>query len=82
MPIPCYFCDELYSIGEDGFCTSLCELFGRHQDYLRKFSSLRDYSYPQTLNIKVDSLAQSVRKQTFYVVYMNVELPFWFTDSL
>ena len=36
---------------------------------------------PRTENIRADSLARSARKQTSFVVHMDVELPIWFTES-
>ncbi|CDY42866.1 BnaAnng06910D [Brassica napus] len=36
---------------------------------------------PRTKNIKANSLAHSTRKQLFFIVHMDAELPVWFTDS-
>ena len=36
----------------------------------------------RTLNSKADSLAYSVRKQPYFVVHMDGELSFWFTESV
>ncbi|KAL0657033.1 hypothetical protein Bca4012_077617 [Brassica carinata] len=35
----------------------------------------------RTENLRADSLARSVRKQPFFVVHMDAELPIWFTES-
>ena len=43
-----HVCNELFSIGDDGFETrriaSVCKLFGRYQEFERKFSKLIDHS--------------------------------------
>ncbi|KAL0729302.1 hypothetical protein Bca4012_025395 [Brassica carinata] len=36
----------------------------------------------RTHNKRADSLARSVRKQPTFVVYMDAELPEWFTESV
>ena len=37
---------------------------------------------PRTENLRADSLERSGRKQTSFVVHMDVELPIWFTESI
>ena len=37
---------------------------------------------PRTQNSKADNLARSVRKQLFFVVHMDQDLPVWFTESV
>ncbi|KAF2560252.1 hypothetical protein F2Q70_00018836 [Brassica cretica] len=36
---------------------------------------------PRTKTIREDSLAHSARKQPFFIVHIDAELPVWFTDS-
>ncbi|KAL0663518.1 hypothetical protein Bca4012_100355 [Brassica carinata] len=36
----------------------------------------------RTENLRADSLARSARKQLYFVVHMDVELPIWFTESI
>ena len=36
----------------------------------------------RTHNTKADSLARSARKQPSFMVHMDVELPFWFSESI
>ena len=75
-----HICNGLLSIGEDGFETrrmaSLCMLFGRYQDPVRKFSQLSDHSYTKNKNSMADSLARSTKKQMSFVVHMDAELPY------
>ena len=51
-----YFCNGLFSIGEDGFRTRriarLCSLLGRSEDPERKFSKLRNHSYIEDAQYK------------------------------
>uniref|UniRef100_A0A0D3D8R8 RNase H type-1 domain-containing protein n=1 Tax=Brassica oleracea var. oleracea TaxID=109376 RepID=A0A0D3D8R8_BRAOL len=37
---------------------------------------------PQTENQKADSLARSAKKQSSFVVHMDVHLPVWFTEPV
>ena len=37
---------------------------------------------PRTENQRTGSLARSARKQSSFVVYMDAELAFWFTESI
>ena len=37
---------------------------------------------PRTENTRADSLARSARQQPSFVVYMDSELPPWFTESI
>ena len=37
---------------------------------------------PRTENLRTDSLAHSVRKQSSFVVHTDAELPAWFTESV
>ena len=37
---------------------------------------------PRTQNSRADSLARSVRKQPYFVVHMDQDLPVWFTESV
>lgn len=80
-----YVCNELYSIGEDGFritkIVSICKLFGRYQNFERIFFFSLD-SYSQTHNSKTNILARSIRKQSYFIVYMDTEFPVWFTKPL
>ncbi|XP_056864041.1 uncharacterized protein LOC130511184 [Raphanus sativus] len=46
------------------------------------FHSLEIIHVPRTQNLKADGLARSARKQTTFVVHMDAELPFWFTESV
>ena len=36
----------------------------------------------RTANLKADSLSRSARNQPSFVVYMDAELPLWFTESI
>ena len=36
---------------------------------------------PRTFNTRTDSLAQSARQKSSFVVHMDVELPVWFAES-
>ena len=44
-----YICNRLFLVGEDGFgirgVASLCKLFGRHNNFEKKFLQLRDHSH-------------------------------------
>ena len=44
-----YICNRLFSVGEEDFGTrgvsSLCKLFGRHNNFEEKFLQLRDHSH-------------------------------------
>ena len=77
-------CNGLFSIDEDGFGTRrmicFCKLFGRYQDPQIKFHSLRVHSYTLTHNTRIDNLARVARQQSSYVVYMDTDLPSWFTE--
>ena len=74
-----YVCNGLFLIGEYGFgirkMTSFCKLFRRCQDLEREFHPIRYH-----LCTKNAKLARSVRKQSFFVVYMNADHPAWFTE--
>ena len=37
---------------------------------------------PRTENQQADCLARSARKQPCFVIHMDAELPFWFTESI
>lgn len=50
------------------YSISLCHIY--FKSHSRKFSSLKDHSYTQTLNTKADSIARSARKQRSFVVHM------------
>ncbi|CDY20825.1 BnaC07g06740D [Brassica napus] len=76
----------LCSIGEDGFGTrgvaSLCKLFGGHNFLKRSFNSSEIIHIPRTHNSRAGSLARSARKQRYFVVHMDAELPVWFAESI
>ncbi|CAG7897360.1 unnamed protein product [Brassica rapa] len=46
------------------------------------FSRSEIIHVPRTQNTKTDSLARSVRKQSSFVVHMDLHLPVWFTESV
>ncbi|XP_056864324.1 uncharacterized protein LOC130511381 [Raphanus sativus] len=48
----------------------------------QSFVSSKIIHVPRTQNLRADSLARSVRKQTSFVVHMDTELPVWFTESV
>lgn len=47
----------------------------------RNFNHSKIIHIPQTHNLKDDSLARSVCKQSYFIVHLDGELPVWFTES-
>ena len=48
----------------------------------RSFLNSKIIHVPRTENSRTYSLARSVRQQPSFVVHMDAELPFWFTESI
>ena len=66
--VPGYFCNELYSLGKDGFGTrrvaSICKLFGRHNIFEENFQRLRDHSYTTNTELKGGQSHTQCKKTT------------------
>ena len=48
----------------------------------REFHPIIDYLCTQTQNLKTDSLTCSARKQSSFIVHMDTDHLFWFTESV
>ncbi|KAL0673460.1 hypothetical protein Bca4012_001441 [Brassica carinata] len=81
-----YVCNELFSIGEDGFRTRRMSSFANYLEdvkNLKESFTRSDIIYvPRTQNTKAHRIARSVRKQPSFVVHIDTDQPVWFTESV
>ena len=76
-------------------CSQLVKMVSEPEEWPAFESYLKDIKFlqgsffnsdivhvPRTENQRADNLARSARKQLSFVVHMDAELPFWFTESI
>ena len=80
-----YVFNGLFSVGEDCFktrkMTSLQLLWKILKSWKKDFL-IRDYLCTNDTKYEGGSLACSVRKQPFFVIHIDQDLPIWFTVSV
>lgn len=75
-----YFLDKKKNYKND--LSFFLQLIWKISRFLREVSIKKSYTIPRIQNLWKDRLAYYDRKQSFFVVYMNMKLPIWFTGSL